>query len=515
MAVIPSAESIGVRQITTDKSVTRPDVSYAGKASGVQAGLLEEMYEKQTREELAKAKMDFQVMKAQHDVGYDDDDDEDTIEERYNVGVMTGLGKAAENITDSNMRSAFVQEGQTAVELGKLRMRELAHKKRGDKQIAYLSNATDTVLKGAIAGGDLSNAHFAIESMWRSLQEQGHVSAVDAETSIRKAKYEMALGKLKTMAPREQLEALKSEWVKELPADVITKLRNEALDAELDDKALSIANEWNLEGISVDEANDRLDEFTNADEYDKVRNRFLQMKNDNEIGTQENQQELYTSHFADVALGRKKVIDIDDIEKYKMSPAQLSNLQAAEERATKKTAGEYVPTYSDPETKARLVQARKYFSEGFARLNDTDFKYFESQVDGDRASDPVTRGLRTANQQMTILLEANKMKNDTVVENKIWNSVTDRYNQFVEDNDKRPDGEVVNSWLKDEFIKIRRDPDAIFMDDDVYVHDMPPAEREEFFEAVDKLRQRYPDITRDQIVTQYENMMRARQQREP
>ena len=522
MSTIPNANAIQERQYDTTKSNRRVDVSDAGVRTGAMADLVQKQYETQTKAEVAKAKVSFQVSQAQQNSKYNDDDDEDTIEERYSAGSMEGLGKAAEGITDSALRAQFIMEGEGTVEVGRVKNKALVHQKKGDKSIAYLNDATEVLQKSAIDGtGDLAMHQNSIKLMWESLADQGYVSNESAQKQISGSKYKMALGKLKTMPSDEQLEVLKASWVTDqIPADQVAKLKEEALSEMLNDKALATATDWMGQGLTVEQANAELVKITDSDEYEKTRNRFLQKKNDEEAGTQELQTDLYDTHFADVFFGKTKVNEIPDVEAYQMSDSQLSNLQAAENRATKKAAGEYTPSFSDPATKAelrgmlardQLQKAKTYFSENFAKLNDSDYKYFKGQTSSS-AADPFNKGLRTARQTMTSMIEGSSFKKDDAIQEKIWTNVEDRYNQYFEDNQKKPDGKMVNDWIKDEFIEITTSV-GFFWDDDVYVADMSPNQQSDFRTAADALRQRYPNITRDQIVIQYEKLLRGREDR--
>lgn len=527
MAKIPGAESIQVRLPgSVEQTPFRRDVSAEGAPAAAGAKVLGEMqqiqqqqYEINARNEYAEAKVNFQIGKIKQDSAYDQDDDEDTIMERYEGGVNESLGQAAAGITDGNLRNQFVNEGRLAVEQGKIRMAGVVHKKKGDKKIAFMNEATGLIHKGAIEGGDMPAAQDSIASMWESMAEQGYVSHTDAQKAIEKSKYTMALGRLKTMDPESQLEALKEPWVTDLPLDVRVQLKNEAEAEMLDDQALITANKWAQEGLTVDQINAELANITDPDLYDRVRVRAFQMKNDEEAGLQEMQSDLYNEYFADVALNGLPIDDIPDLDKYGMNSAQISNLQAAEARAAAKKAGQYVRSYSDPEIKGQLrgmlargeiQKGKTYFSENFAGLNDADYKYFETQFNPVASKDPRAKGLRTLNQTMKRLLDDNGLSEDSAAEVKIWDNLEDRFDQYVDSKGKRPTDREIQEWAKDEFLTIRRDPDAWFMNNDDYLYNMQPTEREDFFEAADILRNSYPGIGREQIIERYENMLRER-----
>lgn len=474
------------------------------------------------RAEAAEADVNFQIAQTQQNAAYDQDDDEDTIVERYEGATMEAMGQAAASISDPGLREQFMNEKRLAIEQGKAKMGQMAFAKKADKKNAFVNEASSVIQKGAIEGGDMGAAQNSLARMWESMAEQGFTTHANAQAEIEKSKYTMAVGRLKTMDPESQLEALKEPWVTDLPLDVRVALKDEALNELLDDKALIAANKMIEDDLTQDEINRELLKIKDPDLLDKTQTRITQFKNNAELGKQEHQLDLYEEYFGDVAMGNLPISDIPELDTYGLSPAQLTNLQAAEARAAKKRAGEFVPVYSDPETladlrgmvaKNEIQKARTYFSENFAKLNDSHYRYFESQVQPSKAKDPATKSLRTLNQTMNRLLRENDMEKDFGAENQIWDNLARRYDEYIILNGKVPDERTRNEWAKDEFINIKRDPDAWIFDNDETIANMSNAERADFFEAADALRQAYPGISRDQIVERYEQLILDREAR--
>ena len=370
VSIVPDAARMKVREFDTSKSVYTPDTSYAGEGKKAIGGILQEQYEKQVRKEVAQAGVDFQVMKAQEDIKYVDDNDEDTIVDRYEAGTMEGLGAAAAGITDSEVRAAFVEQSRVGIEEGKSKMTLLAHSKRGDKQIAYLTNATDTIMKGAIAGGNLKDAHSAIEGMWRSLQEEGHVSAVDAEGSIRKAKYDMALGKLKSMEPEEQIDALTQPWMTEIPLDVRRAIEVKALD-QLRLRSAQVAAR-DVMDLPPGEAESALWEKLGPGKlYDGAMVEYMKHRGLQARDKAQKQGELYNVFHDGVVGGTLTTHQIADeypTEWFDIEPAIRNNLLSIEaQRATGKTR-----TQSDFKTLNKLMWLYKTnrFTEAYDFLHE-------------------------------------------------------------------------------------------------------------------------------------------------
>jgi hypothetical protein len=527
MPTIPSPTSVATNVPGySGQPVYGRDVSDAGapaaaigRVKNELVAIEQERYERNQREEIAKAQTDFQILMAQQNAAYDNDDDVDTIMGRYEENVYNGLSGIASEISDPRARDFFVHQNNLAIEQGKVRMQGVIHNKRSDNARAYAVAATDIIQKDAIAGGSMQFAQQSLESMYLSMAEQGFIDKELAQEAIINSRNTMAIGRLKTMPPEVQLQALNEDWAKELPLDVQVQLKDQAEAAMMNDEALSLAQGWMEEGLNMDQVNVELAKIKDSALFEKARTRILQLKNDDEAGLQEMQKELYEEYFSGVAYGDMKISDIPDLDKYGMSPAQITNLQSAETRAAKRAAGEHVPEYSNPEVVAKLrghlarqelQQARKYFSENFAELNDSHFRYFESQVQPSMKNDGTGKALRTLNQTMNRLLRENGLEKDYAIENQIWDNLNRRFENYIQREGKVPTDREKNEWAKDEFLNIRRDPDAWFFDEDEYLFNMTEDERSDFWEAADLLRQTIPNITRDQIVERYEEMLRQR-----
>ena len=257
MAIIPDVADIGRVNPTGQAQVTQTP-SIQGLQPGpesVAPELIQEAYERQVRTEVADAKTHLQLAKIEQDNAYDEDEDLDSIEERWRGQMTEQLGKAATNITDGRVRDAFVQDGMLSIEEGSIAMKGKVHKRKADREIAFAENATAELIKSAVSEtGDIAGAFDAIESKWNSLAEQNFTSNEAAQEVIRNAKYKIAESKIQTLSPREQLDALKSNWAKELPLDVRVSLERAAKELLVIGDAQTLAFKAREQGMNKADA---------------------------------------------------------------------------------------------------------------------------------------------------------------------------------------------------------------------------------------------------------------------
>ena len=502
--------------IAPNSSVRRPDSFGSGQAVEIVKGLVSDQLKDATESEYAKAKAAFQVYKIEQEQKFARDPEIESVPDRFTASLQEGTAKAASMISDPELRDRFLTEVQPSVAEGVARIGEITFKRKADVEIATANETTKIMIDNAISGGDIIYSMDAIETLHNDLASRGVITHQAAQRSIVETKVAIATGRLKTMSPESQLEALKEPWVKELPLDVRTELKRSAEEKLLDDQARRQAA--SLDDYDLEEALQKLDSITDTKLYDRARQRLLQRRNDFEVVRQEKQKRLYEEIFPNIYFGNFTLDDLTIEEQQTLTPAQLSNLQAAEKRAIKKAAGEYVPEFSDPATAAKLrefiakgslVQAKKFFSENFSKLNDRDFKFYQVRIDPVRSKDPKFKGFQTARQLAENLMKSNGIT-DVGDKQRVYDSIQEFTESYYDEHGKNPDPRTLRERVLDEFTVIRRDPDAWIFDDDVYVKDMPDDERQQFFDAVELMRKVNPRISRDEIILRYENMLRNR-----
>lgn len=528
MSTIPDASALPVQQISGQQKVYRKDTTYDGAIPGVATELLKQQYEAQVSDELAKAKSEFQIYKIQQDSKYDTDDDEDTIQDRYDTGITDGLGKAASNITDARVRDKFIQETMPVVEQGKVDMSRKVHKKRADKSLAYVRNTQDIFEKTAGTTQNLYESFDAVSSMWESQAKLGYVSHDVAQDEIRKSKFNLTVNKLKTMEPEDQLEALKSDWATELPLDIRKQLSDEAKAALRLGKSRSAAQDAFEKGLSRIEASVTFSKrFSNPETAKQAEIEFGLLKQKELADNNERALELYNDYHDAVRSGDLTTHGIRlgaNADWMDMTPQMKDNLQMVEERRAEGKTLKYsdrvvlhnlrVLQTAGPE---KFEELREYFLNNWGNLNQTDWKQWNEIVVGKQVSSLFNH--QTMLEQLTINMRDSKRAD-------IYNGITQRYFDWQKRNgNQEPPDELVNTWIMTSIQSITNDkifgvgtgsenPFSMDFEDrvDAYDYSETDAQREEFLSVftekeqldikLEHLKRRNPKIF-DEIMEQF------------
>lgn len=453
MAIIPDV---------ADMQVANPDLRETGGPSPqlgqplqfqnmAQGGskVIEEMYQRQVNNEVAKAKTQLQLAKIEQDEAYDQDQDVDTIEERWHGEMMDHLGKAATNITDGQVRDRFVMEGQVTVEAGRANMKQFAFKKKADQEVAYAENSTDQLIKSAVSEtGDIPGAFDAVQANWESLAEQGYVSNEHAQEQIRGTKYKIAESKIQTMAPQDQLEALKSDWAAELPLDVRVALERQAKELLKIGTAQTAAFEARAAGLSEAEAATAFYEYFKGqpEVLLEAQRQYSILKNNDKQSVAEISTELYNRYDVDIRAGEVTTAMIKaraPADWEAMTPAIRNNLELLEMNRLNRPV-----VYSDRRVLSTLMErfkvqdmagAKQFFYENSASLNPSDYEDWLGKVTSERPG-----GLFDVQKQVEDLTLGMGKKRKA----NIYNSITKYYLRYQEENDgQEPADRDVNDFI--------------------------------------------------------------------
>jgi len=303
----------------------------------------------------------------------------------------------------------------------------------------------------------------------------------------------------------------------------------------VEEEALRTARK--LSGLSSPEAQEALAGIDDHDMYNAVRKHLGAIREDEARALQKRQETLYTSILpmmwrGEIRIEKGVFYDAEgnatQLVKDDLTDAQYANLQREQEDRAKRMAGAFVPTWSDSSTLdqletliandrgGNLAQAMKYFSENSSRLNIADRRYYNQKFEIALAAasgrvngkEPEFKALETTRQMMDRVLKANDI-NDVGVQSRMWDALRDWNERYFIKHERTPSDQEIRDRVSLELLEIRRDPDAYYFTDDVYVYEMPEAERARFFDAVELLRAADPNITRAEIIKRYENLLRV------
>jgi hypothetical protein len=491
MARIPSADDLGIRQPTAISQGggtlrTRDNLALDLKSvetTAAQKGI-KEWGETVANEELATAEVQFQIGAMAEAEKYKNDTDFDTVEERHAAGMADQLGKSAANITSRKTREQFMIRGELGVAKANATMNKKMTEKKNDREKAHSASAIDLLVKNAmdLEDGDPGEAALGIQLTLDSMVERDVITAVDAERMARTAQLDMAYGRLKSMDPQQQLEIINStdpkvlEWLDDVPPDVVRQLKDQAEAAQLDNVAQAYAFETRGNENALNEMYDTAEEEAWDDERtQKTRLRILRLEQDDEVNKQQQLEDYYEEGAASIYFGETTLDMIEatpqgiDMLK-KLSEGQRRNLVAAQDNATLRLNGEG-RKYSDGIVVSKLkgmlaggqdIEARKYWSENYASLNDGDFKYFDARTSPSKSKAPAFKPVQTTNQLMTDYLDANPLDEAGTV--KLWGELTDQIESYQAANPgKNPDPAEIQQWVRDKHANIILEKPSSFL----------------------------------------------------
>jgi hypothetical protein len=503
MARIPSADDLGMRApVAIAAPVGRKVFSTAldlraVETTAAQKGI-KEWGDTVANEELATAEVQFQIGAMAEAEKYKNDTDFDTIEERHAAGMQDQLGKSAANITSRKNREMFMIRGEEGVAKANAIMNKRVTEKKNDRERAHSASAIDLLVKGAmdLETGDPAEAALGIQLTLDSMVERDVISAVDGQKMARTAQLDMAYGRLKSMNPQQQLEIINStdpkvkKWLDDVPPDVVRQLKTQAENAEMGDIAMDYAMGQRGNDDALNEMYAKsVEEDWGEKLTTKTRTQILRLQQDDELMRQNDLTDYYEEGAASIRSGETTLKQMESTpggiaEIKKLSEAQYRNLVEADDNAVERAAGRG-RKYSDLEVKNRLkgymasgayIEGRKYWSENFAKLNDSDFKYFNVATSPTKSNAPEWDPIRSARQ----LLGEHKKQNPSmtdVQETEIWDRIDEQALTYYTQNGgkKAPDAEV-NQWIETEFIKVKHKKNW-WPDEELFLYEMEPKQR--------------------------------------
>ena len=356
--------------------------------------------ERKIQYQVSQAKAEFLTAKVQEDNAYNDDQDYETIGDRYSTNVKNAAQSAAEKISFGPARNAFLQDADLDIEQGFQRIRGVAKAKETDTQRAFISESLDGLREATLTGDPMSAMDSAM-GLIKNGADMGYLSHEEAAKLFDGWRDDALIAKIETMEPEDRVEALSQPWAKELPTDVQTKLGRIAKD-ELDKNvAMENVDSYFQEGLEPTEAYTRIGDIEDPDVRRETEQRFT-----TEVGRRRGadaalQEDLHRAFFNPVRAGELSVSDIPQQELDRMDPAVVNSLYAAERNAATKIDPvtdravldtlyqKYQDGHGDP------VDVRNYFAENAHRLSNSDFEQWSKVTSTDfegLEGDPVFTG---------------------------------------------------------------------------------------------------------------------------
>lgn len=514
MARLPTEEDLGIRNPQAVPSAVKTfstgralqmDLKAQDQTASKQG--IQELQDRISNEELATAEVQFQLGAMAEAEKYRNDTDLDTIDERHAAGMQEVMAKASAHITSAKAREMFVIRGEEGMAKANAAMANKTNDRRNDREKGYMANAIDAMVKGGmdLEYGDPGEAALGIQLSLDSMVERGVISNVDAQQTLRKAQLDMAYGRLKSMSPEMQLEMLNSEdpkiqaWVEDVPPDTLRQLREQAEQQGIDDTAQGFAMQ--TRGMDTADALDMMyiqaeKEDWNADRIDSTRVRILRIQQDDEVMHQKALEDYYEEGAASIYFGETTLEQLESTPKgvemlKKMTEGQRRNLRIAQDNAILRQNGEG-RRHSDGAVTSKLkqmlangqeIEARKYWSENYASLNDADFRFYDRRTSPTKSTDPTFKPVQTTHQVMSDYLDQHPLDEEGTT--KIWNDLSDQAAAWSRENEgKTPDQALVQQWVRDKHSEIVLEKPTTFLGfefggETVLQRDMTPEQKRE------------------------------------
>ena len=395
------------------------------------AGDLNKMAEVRTQNQTAKARNQFLILKSQQDNAYDDDEEFGTIGQRYDSSMNEGLSLAAQGIESSEAREMFVSDMSVGLEQGRQRMTDLVRIKAKDRELTDINSEMLILLQeGSRPDSDIGFINGAVQERLKAAADRNVIDHVTAGKMGQEFTNNLALDKLTTLSAEDRLEALKEDWVQNLPAVTLGAVKREAEEELRLGKAQTAAYQALTKGLDRNEATQSLyAEFKSDPElYRDAMTQFGVMYQNKRVNESEQAVDLFNNYADGVIDGSQSTAEIikeNPKDWYAMTPGAQQNLIRWEEsKALGKSR-----TDSDRGVLFKLMSLQRqganarpdlerFFMENSSLLNQSDFKAWSEIVIGKN------EGLLTP---QTMLANATRNMTDDRKISQIYTRVQDWY----------------------------------------------------------------------------------------
>lgn len=255
MPRLPTSKDLGVRtfQDRTTVSSIRQNTSGIDALGAVISDISAKRTERLDASSLHKAKVHYQKAKLEADAAFDQDQDFETYQERYDARMKSIMTESAKMVRNPNDRAAFSESMSLYNAQGSQQILAKAYSKEVDKGIADLGETLTIGRENYLRASSPQDKAFARDTANDAInasEQAGYVDADKAQSLRKKHAIDLAVASVKVAEPEDQIKILKSnEGVMQyLPLDE-RKAMIRAAEGQLDAKtALDTANIIRIEG---------------------------------------------------------------------------------------------------------------------------------------------------------------------------------------------------------------------------------------------------------------------------
>ena len=383
MAKIPDASRIQRVNPTGTARVVGIDTRNSGFSEIGQA--LGKIADKRSRFEASKAETDFLMLKTKQDNAYDQDDDYATMDDRYTGGLTKSLGEIAANISDPQARADFTNRNKLRIEQGRGRIQDMAFGKEKDFERAGINEALTGLREIIVTGSpeDVATARATAEARIDAAIDMGYYDNEEAAKVKKAWKADAAVGRLEMMEPENRLKALDLPFAKDLPSDVIAKLKRQGEEALLGEKSSANVDDYMKRDLSRGEMMLEASKITDDKLRKETERRADYMLKEQQQFITEERSEIYEEFYLPIRKGEIKIDDMPVGQFEQLTPAQQNNLFSAQEssvgRVKQFSDRQVIDDLNGFKARGKFVEMREHFMAHSDQLNETDYKAW-SQV---------------------------------------------------------------------------------------------------------------------------------------
>ena len=438
MPKIPSAQSLEQVNPSGQAAVATQDTTlgqsydkYGDAAAGLRdvGGVIEKKQALRDDYELSKAKSDYIIAQAQRQTEANDDQDHVNLAETFSKNFNEDYSKITASIGNPSIQNEFRVWGDAKTAVNMVGIETLARNREVEFESGSVEDHLITLHDIGIAG-DAIEAFDSATDRIDSAVASGYITEANGAKRIAKFQEDVAIGKLKMLAPENRIEALAQPWAKALDPGRHAELLRQAEDAAFKKQAMDIVD--GLEGLDRDDALVEIETINDKNLREKVEQRFDIEFNRNKQAETERVLDIYSE--ADLLVKKTGTVDsIDPQDWADMTPRMRHNLEAllSQANSPRKT--------SDPASVKRLqeIAATKnwdLYHEEFARvsnsLNPQDKEQY-GKIDSDNM---VPAGV----EDQIYLQELMPRKGDKEKRNKVGNTLARWRVNYTNDRGKEP-----------------------------------------------------------------------------
>ena len=400
MSTIPSYQP--VRSPGTDRTQPIVRAPETGMVDGISdlSKSMKEQAEIRDTDELAKARIKYNLVKAEQDSAFDAREDYDAFDQEYTGVMKEAEAAAATGITNARVRDLFMDEVGLKTEQGRQRIKGIARTKYNDQETATILEEMDILQRTAVNNDatDVGEVYQAVGARIDAAVAKD-VFPYEAGEKMKQAwRDEAAETKIRGMAdPRDRIKALQTDWAQYIPAHIRKDITDKA-EAQLRDIVFQTVDSGvgrfaGRRAIYEKYRNDSLKMTDAMAEYDKAYSINLMQET-------EEQNDIFSKHYTNVGYGAYTLDQIKDPknpEERREWERLTPSMQNALEQLERSRMAGTVPSSSDRGVFMTLNQMMvgvqggavkkaefdRYFMENVHLLSDTDFKMFDEFRVGD------------------------------------------------------------------------------------------------------------------------------------